>query len=255
MEELYQIYLITNKETNKQYVGQVIQYRGYKVRFREHLCGIKTANTRLLSNSIKKHSAETFEVKLVEENIPESLIDEKEKYYIKYYNTFMPNGYNMTEGGQGVHGYKHSEKDREKLSQASKASWARLHADPERLKLRNEKVSKGLKGISRTIETREKLSIAAKKRFSNHHGTFYGKKHSEETKHKIALKNGHQVMMCDKIPGECIRTFSSVGEASRWLISNNKTKNKSAFTRIITICNHVKGQGKTAYGYIWEYLK
>lgn len=120
MEELYQIYLITNLCTKKQYVGQVVQHRGYKTRFREHLCGTKYANTRLLSNSIKKHGPDKFKIELVEDNIPERLIDEKEIFYIKAYNTLAPFGYNMTSGGQGIHGYKHTAADRKKLSQRSK---------------------------------------------------------------------------------------------------------------------------------------
>jgi hypothetical protein len=39
-------------------------------------------------------------VDIVEENISNSLINEKEKYYISLYDTYH-NGYNATEGGDG----------------------------------------------------------------------------------------------------------------------------------------------------------
>ena len=61
--------------------------------------------------------------------------------------------------------------------------------------------------------------------------------------------------MCSKETGAVIQTFLSAMEASRFLNDNNYTKNKSAFTRIITICEGIKGQGKTAYGFIWKYLE
>lgn len=120
MNDYYQIYLITNIITNKKYIGQVVKHRGYKTRFNEHICGVKYANTRLLSNSIKKYGKENFTIELLEDNISENLIDDKEKDYIKKYNTLMPYGYNMTEGGQGVHGYKHTENDKLKIAKSGK---------------------------------------------------------------------------------------------------------------------------------------
>lgn len=122
------------------------------------------------------------------------------------------------------------------------------------MKDRNEKISKKLKGIKRSPETLEKQSKIAHERFQHEPGTFKGKKHTDATKRKIAEKNGSKIGMYDKITGECLKIFISAGEASRWLIDNNKTTNLSAFTRILTICKHVEGQGKTAYGYRWEYL-
>ena len=88
MIDLYQIYLIVDKTNNKKYVGQTVQHRGYLVRFNEHVCGTKYANTRLLSNAIKKHGKENFTIELIEDNISEDLIDQKEQYYIEYFKSF-----------------------------------------------------------------------------------------------------------------------------------------------------------------------
>ena len=38
---------------------------------------------------------------IVEENIPEDQLDQREKYWIKTYDTIAPHGYNLTEGGDG----------------------------------------------------------------------------------------------------------------------------------------------------------
>lgn len=257
MAELYQIYLVTNLVNNKKYVGQVLQRRGYKLRFYEHLVGTKYANTHLLSNAIKKYGEENFKVELIEENIPEDFIDEKEIYYIKLFNTYYinNNGYNMTIGGQGIHGYLHSAEDIKKISDASKKHWDELRKDKDKLLARNKKISDKLKGKPRSEIARYNQSISAKKRFENTHGTFFGKKHTKATKRKIAEKNGNAVVMCDKNTNAVLKTFLSAMEASRYLIENKITTNKSAFTRIITICKKVKGQGKTAYGFIWRYTK
>lgn len=53
-----------------------------------------------LSNSIAKHGWENFAVKIVEE-IPVDQLDEAERFWIDFLNTLAPNGYNLTEGGQG----------------------------------------------------------------------------------------------------------------------------------------------------------
>ena len=256
MVELYQIYLITDLTNNKKYVGQVKQKRGYKARFAEHLNGTKTANTRMLSNAIIKHGINNFIVELIESDIPEDQIDQKEIFYINHYNTYYSSklGYNMTYGGQGVHGYKHTEGTKKKISESGKARWE-IYQHSDECSVRNEKISQALKGICKSEEAKRKLSDAAKRRFSVEPGTFKGKHHDDAAKRKIAQKNGHPVCMCSKETGEVIQTFLSAMEASRFLNDNNYTKNKSAFTRIITICEGIKGQGKTAYGFIWKYLE
>lgn len=257
MEELYQIYLITNTINNRKYIGQVIKHRGYLTRYQEHLNAAKYSNTKMLTNAINKYGKENFSLELIEDNIPESLIDEKEIFYINHYNTFYMNecGYNMTKGGQGVHGYKLTAADKEKISAASSKYWEYLRSNPDILAKRNGKISIKMKGKPKSEETKKKYSEAAKKRFENEPGTFTGKKHSDKTKTLIAEKNGHPVGMYDKETGELLKTFLSAMEASRYLCDNNLTKNKNAYSRIITICKGIKGQGKTAYGYIWKYLE
>lgn len=254
----YQIYLITNLKNNKKYVGQVIQHknRDYLVRFHEHLDGIAYENTRRLNSAIKHYGRDAFKTELIEENIPEDQIDEKEIYYIAFFDTYYLNkkGYNMTLGGQGIHGYKFTYRDRQKISEAGKKHWIELRQNPERLQLRNQKISNKLKGQLKSIEAKKHLSQAAKKRFENAPGTFTGRKHSEESKRIVAEKNGYPIGMYDKNSGELLHTFISCGDATKYLLENHMTENKSAFTRILTVCKGIKGQGKTAYGYVWKFL-
>lgn len=257
MVELYQIYLITNTINNKRYIGQVIKHRGYQLRWKEHVNGTKYANTRLLSNAINKYGEDVFNIQLIQDDIPENLIDEREKYYIAKFNTFYQNGagYNMTIGGQGTHQYKFTKADKLKISESSKAFWKELKANPERLSERNSKISQKLKGRPKSDITRQRLSLAAKNRFKTSPGTFKGKHHSEKSKYLVAIKNGYKVAMIDQKTNEILKIFISTCEAGRFLVTNGRTKNSSCATRIRTICEHVQGQGKTAYGYKWEYIK
>jgi len=257
MHELYQIYLITDKTNNKKYVGQVVQHRGYLLRFKEHLYGSKYANTKLLSNAINKHGKNMFEIKLIEDNISEHDIDEKESYYIKQFNTFYLDGcgYNMTKGGQGTHDYQFTADDKYKISISSKRFWEMLKNDPEKLQARNSKISAKLKGRKKSDLAKKHLSEAAYNRFKIHSGTFKGKKHSAESKLKIAEKNGYKVGMFDKDSDMLLQEFISTSSAAKYLVDNGVTQNISCAIRIRTICNQVQGQGKTAYGYVWKYLK
>ena len=93
------IYLITNLITGKQYVGQTI--KGYLNRFDKHCFyaknPIKRKCPQLIDRVIATYGIENFKVELLE-TVDIKLKDEKEKYYIKLYNT-LESGYNLTPGG------------------------------------------------------------------------------------------------------------------------------------------------------------
>lgn len=121
--EKYLIYLATNLINGKKYIGQTHHNR-LKRRISEHISKSANNNTSVIfHNAIKKYGIKNFEFKIIEDNILEEFIDEKEAYYIKFYNTFYKNGfrYNMTLGGQGTHGYVFTEEDKNKQSLSGKA--------------------------------------------------------------------------------------------------------------------------------------
>jgi group I intron endonuclease len=92
----YKVYCITNIITNKKYIG--ITSRNIKTRFREHC----RSNKLLTHEAIIEYGEENFTIEILEDNIQESEIDEKERYYINKYNTLFPFGYNKSTGG--IHG-------------------------------------------------------------------------------------------------------------------------------------------------------
>lgn len=112
----------------------------------------------------------------------------------------------------------------------------------------SKRMSIRMSGVPKSTITRERLSVAAKIRFENEQGTFTGRKHTNETKDLIALKNGVPVMMYDALTGKPIEYFQSAHEARRYLIRQGITKNKTAETRIFTVCD----TECTAYGYRWK---
>lgn len=70
-----------------------------------------------LSRGIRKYGLENYSCIILEDNIPDNCIDDREMHWIKYYNTYNdPKGYNQTAGGKG--GYKYQEYSKEQIDLA-----------------------------------------------------------------------------------------------------------------------------------------
>jgi len=106
------IYVITNLQTNKQYVGQTLSHRknhkkyrpfGYIGRFKDHiseaLCNTKKKQCTYLNNAIRLYGKDAFTVDLITTCKREE-IDSCETKFIDEYNSLYPNGYNLTKGGK-----------------------------------------------------------------------------------------------------------------------------------------------------------
>lgn len=92
------IYKITNKINGKSYIGQTIQ--DVKERFYQH-CATKCSQAVLnmaIHKAINKYGKSNFTVEVIEE-VESTDLNDREKYWIKFYNSYN-NGYNSTEGGQ-----------------------------------------------------------------------------------------------------------------------------------------------------------
>ena len=92
------IYKITNTINGKYYIGQTIQ--NVKERFYQH-CAIKCSkavSNMAIHRAIKKYGKSNFTVEVIEE-IDSANLNDRERYWIKYYNSYN-NGYNSTKGGQ-----------------------------------------------------------------------------------------------------------------------------------------------------------
>lgn len=88
------IYKITNLTNNKSYIGQTTNW---KRRFQEHRNkGYGQEENKILYRAFEKYGINNFTFEVLEEC---ENYNEREKYWIKYFDTFL-NGYNMTEGGE-----------------------------------------------------------------------------------------------------------------------------------------------------------
>lgn len=96
------IYRITNLINGKQYIGKTINT--ITERWNKHCYEAFTPQNKgynfLIHKAIRKYGKDNF---IIEEiySCEDSELNEKEQDFIQKYNTLLPNGYNMTLGGEG----------------------------------------------------------------------------------------------------------------------------------------------------------
>ena len=200
------IYLITDTTNGMKYTGK----------HHYHIEGQLDPNyhgSGTIIKNIYKKRPETLKEEYIKTCYSEEQMNSDEQYYIKLFKTLYPNGYNLTEGGEGCAACEETRK----------------------------KISESNKGKTLSEEHRRKLSEAKKGRPS----CMLGKKHSEETKKKMseAHKNGKQSkkVLQLSLSGELIREWSSTSECGR---------NGFNQSSVAACC---RGERKTHKGFRWEY--
>lgn len=67
-------------------------------------------------NAIRKYGYENIQWEILEDDISNfEHLKERERFNILKYDTFKPNGYNLTLGGEGLYGLKHTEETKNKI--------------------------------------------------------------------------------------------------------------------------------------------
>ena len=168
------------------YIGQTT----YDVKQRWKQNGHGYEKSYVFRKAIEKYGWENFSHEIIEDNIPIDKLDEREKYWISYFHTYVGDenskGYNMTKGGNVGRGRICREETKNKTSSSLKG-----HAVNENT-------------INRLIESNT------------------GRKHTDEAKKKIREANIGR----DRTPKpiKCIETgmcFPSINQAA---IYYNKNK-------------------------------
>lgn len=91
------IYIIKNDINNKVYIGQS---KNVRERWLKHLSNSNRRNNQIISKAIKKYGREHFWYEIIECGVED--YNEREKYWIQYFNSTIPNGYNVSLGGDGT---------------------------------------------------------------------------------------------------------------------------------------------------------
>lgn len=213
------IYKIENILNGKIYIGQSIEIER---RWQKHL---NANDDFLIHKAIKKYGKENFKFSIIEE-CDASLLNEKECYWINFYNSIIPNGYNMIQGGSNGMG----------LSRGIKVIQYSLNGDYI-AEYDSANQASLITGI-------DHWSICACCRKEYKHAGNYQWRYIDDKEEVIPLsiRTNFIVLQIDKNNNEIIAEFPSIKEASL------KTGIASS-----TICNVCKGKGKTAGGFKWQY--
>jgi group I intron endonuclease len=140
------IYRIVNKVSGKSYIGETRE-SDVEIRWRGHIQAISRGEgCPALRDAIKKYGLDkfTFTVLII-------CFDEDrftyEREYIKKYNSVVPNGYNITPGGEGggFVGRKHTAETIEKIRRSHAEFYAK---NPEHRKRLSECIKRGMKDVN-----------------------------------------------------------------------------------------------------------
>ena len=118
------IYKITNVINNKVYIGQVYN-KSIEARFYRHVKEASPKNPIIVDRAIYKYGKENFIVEQIDTANSIEELNEKEKYWIRFYNSTDRNfGYNLTTGGDGGNTYLCKSKEemdliKQKISKAN----------------------------------------------------------------------------------------------------------------------------------------
>ena len=143
------IYKITNNLNGKVYVGQTT--RSLKARWDQH-CRPSSGSLTAIKSAITKYGKQNFKIQPLE--IAETIqqLEELEIYYIKYFNSMAPKGYNILAGGNVSNGITLEVRQKMSKSQTGKKRSAES--------IRKQAVSRTGQRLSQ--ETRDKISISNK---------------------------------------------------------------------------------------------
>lgn len=210
------IYKITNDINNKIYIGKTY-LPSIEKRFKQHCQDAfrERNEKRPLYVAMRKYGTEHFSIDLIEEtNDPE----EREVYWIEFYGSFK-NGYNATIGGDGKPYIDYDLVVKTYLECKSVKKTAEI------LNIDKGHTSKILKIKQVSVKSSDEVL-------------------KEQTQKAVGLFDNNEMLI----------SFSSLTDAAKYLIENNKTSSsniRGVISHISQVCNNKR---KTAYGYVWKFL-
>ena len=211
------IYKITNLKNNKCYIGKTL--KSIEKRWEEHCHDYLRRNEekRPLYSAMKKYGTKNFKVEEIEQ-CNENIVNEREKYWIEYYDSFKK-GYNATLGGDG-----------------------KAYID-------RELVIKTYNEVQNVRKTADLLNIDA----GNLSKILKENNVTVKSSQQIMIDNfGKSIAMLD-LDGNVLKTFVSLTEAAKY-IKQQTGSTAQEKGMIIHISQVAQGKRKTAYKYKWKFI-
>ena len=159
------VYQARNKFDGKCYVGKTTE--SLEKRKSRHKYNMKRKSKCYFHRALHKYGFDAFEWKVLMMEDNETDLNESEIACIKILKTKVPNGYNLTNGGDGTSGYHHSKTTLKKMGDGN----------------RNKLISN---------KQREQARIAITAYYENRPGPMTGKKHSKQSRSKMKVSHKGQ---------------------------------------------------------------
>jgi group I intron endonuclease len=143
----YYVYCWTNLTNGKQYVG-----KGTGARAEMHKYEANRRFTTAFHAAIRKYGIDAFHLEYLATGLSEAEAFVEEAQQIVDRNSKAPNGYNLTDGGEGASGWRASPETKQRMSEAHKG----LKQTPES----TEKTRQGLLGKPKSEQHKKNLAEA-----------------------------------------------------------------------------------------------
>ncbi len=230
MKKSMVIYLLTDSTNGKQYVGQTTQL--LRKRLREH----RRKHYTYIDQAIKAHSWQNFTVEVLDECTNSDELNERERYRIATLGTRAPNGYNLTDGGNGSLGCPLTQMAKDKIS-ATRRKRAVICVE---LGITFESVAKAAKWAGVTPTAIVQACRDSDRRAAKFHWIYLdGESGDEQTRQKIIASHGQRAVLCIELE----QVFPSIKDAATW-----------AGVSVSSIVKSCKDSNKLAANYHWAYF-
>lgn len=187
------IYKSTNLINGKSYIGKTIQkfdirknthIRDAKRFYHKGLCDNTNKNICYFHKAINKYGIENFKWEVIFECNDELVLNVMETMKIIVNHSHVSeNGYNLTWGGEGLSGYKHTEETKQKIRKSNIESFNKEKKDLYR------KMFSGNGNPMFGKSPSEETLLLLKKAHTGSNNGMYGKHHTKETRDKISQKS------------------------------------------------------------------
>lgn len=234
------IYLITNLVNGKKYVGQTTQENPMK-----RIINHRYTNYPI-GRAMRKYGYENFSIDYIHECDSLEELNECERKSISEYNSLIPNGYNITEGGSN--GWKMTDefkaewyKNRADTSGENHPLWGKSHSEIAKKRMSEAKMGENNPnwGKTRNESTKRKISKANK-----------GKKRSEEARKRMSL------IQKERFKNEKPSNIRSVINVDTLEVFESATDGANHYSlQCSNLIRNCKGRSKTCGGYHWMYYE
>jgi len=158
------IYKITNLFNSKIYIGQDSQNNSNYF-----------GSGQTIKKAVRKYGKKFFTKEILEICKSKTELDDKEKFWIKYYNSTNPKiGYNLAEGGGGTLGYKKTKQQLINVSRATKGKPKPKQSEIRRRLFQEGKLISPCKGKTKKDDIIKKMQTKRNKTMLQRYGNLFG---------------------------------------------------------------------------------